>query len=257
MRIEDRHPDLDVELHRQVAIVEIRRPPHNYLDAGLIAGIADLYEDLGAGGACRAIVLAAAGKAFCAGIDHSKPDAADAVVAAVAREALRLFRTELPVVAAVQGAAVGGGLGLALSADFRVTCAEARYWPNFSLLGFHAGFGLTVTLPRLVGDQRAALLLYSGRRVTGENAVAFGLADVLVEQDRVRAHAIALAEEIAEASPIAVKSMRHTLRRDLIDALEAAMARELHEQTWQRRTCDFAEGTRAMAERRTPRFSGR
>ena len=98
------------------------------------------------------------------------------------KEATRLFRARKPVVAAVHGAAVGGGLGLALVADFRVTCAEARFSANFNRLGFHPGFGLTTTLPRLVGPQQAALLFYTGRRIAGDEAVRIGLADLLVAQ---------------------------------------------------------------------------
>jgi enoyl-CoA hydratase/carnithine racemase len=255
------HPDLGVEFSGRVATVELRRPPHNYFDAGLLAGLADIYETLGCDGQCRAIVLAASGRAFCAGADHGRAEAAQSPAAApslspVSREAIRLFRSPIPVVAAVHGAAVGGGLGLALSTDFRVTCPEARFWPNFSRLGFHAGFGLTCTLPRLVGAQQASLLLYAGRRLTGEEAFAVGLAEALVPENEVRSRSLALAEEIASASPLAVRSMRHTLRRGLADAVEIAMERELLEQTWQRQTEDFGEGVRAMAERRLPVFRG-
>ena len=102
------------------------------------------------------------------------------------KEAIRLFRTKKPIIGAIHGAAVGGGLGLALVPDFRVTCAEARFSANFNRLGFHPGFGLTVTLPRLVGAQQAALLFYTGRRISGDEAVRLGLADVLVPQAEVR-----------------------------------------------------------------------
>jgi len=173
------------------------------------------------------------------------------------KEAIRLFRTRKPVVAAVHGAAVGGGLGLALSADFRVTCAEARFCANFSRLGFHQGFGLSVTLPRLVGPQKAALLLYTGRRVPGDEAVTIGLADKLVAESDVRKEALALAGEIAISAPLAIQSIRETLRRGLADQVEAATERELVEQDWQRKTEDFREGVNAMSARRTPNFSGR
>ena len=106
--------------------------------------------------------------------------------------AVRTFRTHTPVVAAVHGAAAGGGLGLALTADFRMAAPEARFSANLVRLGFHQGFGLSVTLPRLVGPQVGADLLYTGRRVPGEEAVSLGLADGLVARDRIReaAHGI-------------------------------------------------------------------
>ena len=115
----------------------------------------------------------------------------------------------------MHGAAVGGGLGLALVADFRVTCQEARFSANFNRLGFHPGFGLTATLPRLVGAQQAALLFYTGRRIPGDEAVRIGLADLLVPQAEVRSAAQALALEIAQSAPLAVMSTRETVRRGL------------------------------------------
>jgi enoyl-CoA hydratase/carnithine racemase len=262
MRASDQHADIAFEVNRHVAIVEIRRPPHNYFDAGLLGALADVYEALDRTVECRAIVLTSAGHAFCAGSKHL-PAAPESVAqpsqtepSTVSREAIRLFRTQTPVVAAIHGAATGGGLGLALSADFRVTCPKARFWANFSQLGLHAGFGLTVTLPRLVGAQRAAVLLCTGRRVSGEEAVALGLADILAGNEEVRARAVTFAEEIAFAAPLAVRSMRNSLRRGLADAVESAMESELHEQTWQRQTRDFTEGVRAMADRRSPVFTG-
>src|SRR5262249_59498352 len=106
-----------------------------------------------------------------------------------------------PIIAAVHGPAVGGGLGLAMAADFRVTCPEARFCANFTRLGFHPGFGLTVTLPAVIGETKAALMFYTSRRMSGEEAYAIGLADVLVPQDQVRDAAIKLAPEIRENSP--------------------------------------------------------
>jgi enoyl-CoA hydratase/carnithine racemase len=173
------------------------------------------------------------------------------------KEATRLFRTKKPIVAAVHGAAVGGGLGLALVADFRVTCEEARFSANFNRLGFHPGFGLTATLPRLVGPQKAALLFYTGRRIAGDEAVAIGLADLLVAQAEVRSAAQKLAVEIAQSAPLAVVSTRETIRRGFADHIEAQTERELIEQEWQRRTADFKEGVKAMAERRLPNFQGK
>jgi enoyl-CoA hydratase/carnithine racemase len=168
--------ELGVSIDNHVAVVEIRRPPYNFFDIPMIAGIAEAFESLDLDPDCRAIVLCSQGTAFCAGANFSNRDAtpeqrSPRAVNPIYNEAIRLFSCSKPVVAAVHGAAIGGGLGLALVADFRVTCAEARYSANFNRLGFHPGFGLSVTLPRLVGPQRAAMLLYTGRRVGGEEAV--------------------------------------------------------------------------------------
>ena len=154
-----------------VATMELCRPPNNFFSLEMIAGIADALEWLDDDPRCRAAVLCAQGKHFCAGADFS-PGGVGYTTEDLYAAAVRIFRTHTPVVAAVHGAAVGGGLGLALTADFRMAAPEARFSANFARLGFHQGFGLTVTLPRLVGPQVAADLLFTGRRVPGEEAVS-------------------------------------------------------------------------------------
>lgn len=244
-----------------IGVVELRRPPHNFFDNELIAAIGDSLEAFDADPECRVVILQAQGKNFCAGADFANRPATGLVEEPgrkhLYKEATRLFRTRKPLIAAVQGAAVGGGLGLALVADFRIAAPEARFVANFARLGFHPGFGLSVTLPRLVGPQKAALMFYTGKRVTGEEALSWGLADELAPLAELPAATRRFAEEIALSAPLAVLSIRETLRRGLADQVEAATERELVEQEWQRRTADFAEGVRASAERRPPRFEGR
>ena len=253
--------DITVELEGHVAIVEIHRPPNNFFDYELIRAIADTYEMLDADDNCRAVVLCSEGKHFCAGADFSARESwgqtqLDAQAGQLYREAARVFSARKPVIAAIQGAAVGGGLGLACSAEHRITCAEARFSANFARLAFHQGFGLSVTLPRLVGETQASLLLLTGRRVSGADAVAIGLADQLVPQGEVRAAAQALAAEVASSGPLAVQSIRATLRGGLAEAVVKATEHELAEQSRLRKTQDFGEGIKAMSERRPPVFTG-
>jgi 2-(1,2-epoxy-1,2-dihydrophenyl)acetyl-CoA isomerase len=254
--------DVSVELADDfVATVEIHRPPDNYIDVAVVAALADVYEKLERDLACRAIVLCSEGKHFSAGVAFGPaPEPADGGPLRSGdfyREAIRLFAASIPVVAAVKGAAVGGGLGLALSADFRVASPESRFWANFARLGFHHGFGMTVTLPALVGQQVALDLLYTGRRVPGEEARSLGLCDRLVPADRIRAEAHALASEIAASAPLAVRSIRQTLRGDLADRVRRATEREQAEQLRLMQTDDFREGVQAVSERRDPAFGGR
>jgi len=239
-----------------VATIELCKPPNNFFSLDQIGGVADALALLDDDDRCRAAVLRAQGKHFCAGADFSgggRSYTTDDLYGA----AVRIFRTQTPVVAEVQGAAIGGGLGLALSADFRIAAPEARFSANFARLGFHHGFGLSVTLPRLVGEQAAAELLFTGRRVKGDEAVRLGLADRLVSLEDLHATAHAFAREIAISAPLAIRSIRTTLRGDLADRVEAATAHEGTEQEWLRKTADFAEGNAAMADRREPNFHGR
>lgn len=247
--------ELGIEIRDHVAVVEVRRPPANHFDTLMIRTLADTYHALDADPACRAILLCSEGKHFCAGADFAGGRSDD--VGSLYDEAVRLFAAETPVVAAIQGAAVGGGLGLALSADFRVASPEARFSANFARLGFHQGFGLSVTLPALVGSSAAMELLYTGRRVKGEEALELGLCDRLVPLPELREAAFGLAREIAKSAPLAVQSIRRTLRGDLAERIRAATTHEQAEQERLRKTEDFREGVRAMGERRRPEFKGR
>ncbi len=259
--LSDSNAEVEISFDGAVATVEMRRPPHNFFSVALIGQLANAFEALEADRRCHAIVLAAQGTSFCAGADFANreatpPQRSPRAINPLYFEALRMFACRKPVVAAVQGPAVGGGLGLALVADFRVSCAEARFSANFNRLGFHPGFGMSVTLPRLIGPQQAALMLYTGRRMGGEAALSIGLIDVLVAQDQVRSEAAKLAREIAISAPIAVQSTRDTLRQGLVEQIRSAVARESAEQNAQFKTADFREGVAAMAARREPQFKG-
>jgi 2-(1,2-epoxy-1,2-dihydrophenyl)acetyl-CoA isomerase len=250
-------PDVTVDVADLIAVVEIHRPPNNFFDADLVGALADAIESAEANASVRAIVLCSEGKNFCAGAALGSDDDPSRTPLAVYRQGLRLFTGTRPIVAAVQGAAVGGGLGLALAADFRVATPVSRFHCNFSRLGFHHGFGVTVTLPAVVGQQRALELLYTGGQVRGDDALRLGLCDRMVPASGLRAEALALAGEIATSGPLAVQSIRRTMRGDLAERLHQAMERESEAQNVLRTTEDFAEGVRAMAERRPPRFVGR
>jgi 2-(1,2-epoxy-1,2-dihydrophenyl)acetyl-CoA isomerase len=244
-----------------VATVTMRRPPDNYFDAALIASLADAYEALDVDDRCRAIVLTAEGRHFCAGASLG---GRDNVVTDMPNgrhlydEAVRLFAASTPVVAAVHGAAIGGGLGLALSADFRVGSPQTRMSANFARLGFHHGFGMTVTLPAVVGNQRALELLYTGVRLNGVEAHRIGLLDRLVDTpEEIAAAAYRFAADIAASAPLAITSIRSTMRGSLPEAIRRATDREKAEQQRLVHTADFTEGVQATAQRRTPEFVGR
>ena len=238
-----------------VAVLELSRPPDNHFDRQLIADLAEALETLDREAECRAVLLCSQGKHFCAGADFRGRPLEDENGRHLYDEAVRVFSSKKPIVAAVQGAAIGGGLGLALAADFRVAAPEARFSANFAKLGLHHGFGMTVTLPRVVGQQRANELLFTGKRLNGEEAFAIGLCDRLAPLTELRTQAHAFAAEIASSGPLAIESIRATQRGDLAEQIRQATTRERAEQDRLQQSQDFREGVRAMAARRAPKFT--
>jgi enoyl-CoA hydratase/carnithine racemase len=248
-----------------VALVEIHRPPHNFFSLQMLGSLADALEAVDEDPDARCIVLGSEGKNFCAGasLDEKSPKltSEQAPIEGPGRhiydEAVRMFAARTPIVAAVQGASVGGGLGLAAMADFRVGGPGTRMTANFARLGFHQGFGLSITLPAIIGQQNALDLLYTGRRISGEQAAELGLLDRLVPDDLIRTEAESWAAEIAGSAPLAVESIRETMRGHLPEQIRTATDRERAEQERLRDTEDWREGVAAMAERRQPEFKRR
>jgi enoyl-CoA hydratase/carnithine racemase len=257
--------------NEHVAVVTYERAPHNYFTPELIGGLADTLEDLAADGRTRAVVLRGEGRHFCAGADFSgaaaeappgdssfsssSDDGVDLDVESLYEHGIRLFAQPLPVVAVLQGAVIGGGLGLALVADFRVAAVNTRLAANFAKIGIHQGFGLSVTLPRLIGEQRALELLLTGRRVQADEALTLGLVDEVALAEDVLDSAVDRAAGLAANAPLAVRSIRQTMRSGLVGEIRAAVAREAGEQRKLFRTSDFREGVAAAAERRPASFT--
>jgi enoyl-CoA hydratase/carnithine racemase len=252
---------LDVQILGNIGLLLFQHPPHNHATVGLLRLLGDALERLDSEPQVRAIVLASEGKAFCAGADLISADGFGAVGIDPLREfydqALRIFASRKPIVAAVQGAAIGAGLGLAVAADFRVAASEARFSANFAKLGFHPGFGLSHTLPRLIGQQRATQMFLTAERVKAEDVTAWGLVDRMAETGKLRETALAFADEIAQNAPLSLLSTRATLRGNLLEQVRATLLHEHQEQLKLRHTEDFAEGLRAVAERRRGNFIGR
>lgn len=250
---------LNISVDGSVGVVEINKPPHNFFDVELVAAIADAWESFELDPKVRAIVLCSNGKSFCAGADFSKREnvakkRSPRQLNPIYQEAIRMFACTKPVVAAIEGPAIGGGLGMALTADFRIACAEARFSANFNRLGFHPGFALSYTLPQLIGHQKAAWMFYTGARINGQKARDLGLIDELVAADQVRATAMQWAREIAISSPRAVQTTRATLLGERLDRVRRAVARESEVQAGQMTSEDLLEGVAAAREKRNPAF---
>jgi enoyl-CoA hydratase/carnithine racemase len=254
-----RHVSVSMAAH--VAVVTIDRPPYNHVSIELVRDLADALEAIDLRVEIRCSVLQADGKHFCAGADLVSPEGVGASgmtgVDGLYREAARLFAAKKPLIAAVQGGAIGAGLGLAMVADLRIASPDARFSANFVKLGFHPGFGLTRTLPHLIGQSKAALMFLTGRRVKAEEGLQWGLVDEVAPLEELRPAALRLANEIAANAPLAIVATRKTLRGDLAELVRLQTQIEYREQALLRSTLDFEEGVRAVAERRAGRFVGR
>ena len=250
--------DIIFHLENYTAYIKINRPPHNFFDRNLISEIADILEEMDQENKCRSIILSSEGKNFCAGADFTKSNFTNGenIYEDLYIQAVRLFRTKKPIIASIQGAAIGGGLGVALAADFRIACKESKFSANFGKLGFHQGFGTTITLPRVIGMQKAKLMLLTSKRINGEEAYNIGLADYLVEQSQLLNKAKIISSEINSSGPLGIKAIRNTLNHDLADKIEEAVKIEAREQNLLRKTSDFKEGIDASINRREPLFNG-
>lgn len=254
--------DLTVDSQGHVAILQIRRPPANYFDAELLDQIADCAQALQGDGQTRALVLCSEGKHFCAGADFgstglSGPEQRSEAAGRIYRAGIRLFEIELPIIAAVQGSAVGGGLGLACAADFRIAGPESRFHANFAGLGFHHGFGLTVTLPRIVGEQRALDLLLNARRIDGVRAAEIGLVDQLSATGAEIATAVDFARHLTTLAPLAVRAIKRTIKSSVPEEVRLTLEHELAEQRRLWASEDSRIGIQASLHRITPLFVGR
>lgn len=250
-----------VSVDGAVGTLVFANPPLNFATVPLLRAIADALDGLDADPAVRAIVLAADGPTFCAGADLATPGAfggeTDDPLRELYDQALRIYGCAKPVVGAIHGAAVGAGLGLAVACDFRVAATEARFAANFVKLGFHPGFGLTHSLPRLIGAQHAAEMFLTGDRYKPEQLEAWGLVDAIVDASSIRHAAHMFAARIAVNAPLSIVRTRATLRRTLLHSVAEALKHEHAEQLKLLHTDDYAEGVRAVGERRPGVFTGR
>ncbi|AJR24183.1 enoyl-CoA hydratase/isomerase family protein [Sphingobium sp. YBL2] len=236
-----------------VATITLSRPPHNFFDVAMITQIADLIEACDRDPGVRLCLLTSDQKNFCAGADFSGGNRPDPMP--IYQAAARLIDRRKPLVAVVHGAAIGGGLGLALAADFRIGASDCWFQGNFVRIALSPGFGLSYTLPRLVGAQRARDLLLTGRRVDAQEALDIGLIDRLAPREGLHEATGAFAAELAENAPAAMVATRTLLSKDAGRDFRAAVEAELAHQRLLFASPDFAEGVAASRERRTPHFS--
>jgi 2-(1,2-epoxy-1,2-dihydrophenyl)acetyl-CoA isomerase len=258
---------MDVRTDRvgRVGVVELHRPDQvNALTVDLVDALAPAAEGLVESGA-RAVVLTGSGSAFCAGADLSLVrQALDGDADVVLRPLVeglhaairRLRALPAPLVAAVEGPAVGAGLGLALCADLRVLAESARLIPGYVGIGSSPDGGVSYFLARALGPARATRLLLRNEPLDATAAEALGLADEIAADGSALATAVELAEELAGSPPLALLRVRELVDASSVQSLTDHLDHEqrLVEELWS--THDFREGVSAFLERRQPRFRG-
>lgn len=260
-------PAVLTEIRNHVAVVTLNRPDgRNSMTPELLDAFAAAVPPVASDPEVRCVVITGRGRCFSAGADlrtavqredTGRPRQPHERSFAMYEPFLSVLDIEVPVIGALNGHAVGGGFGLALLCDVRVANREAKYGANFARLGLCSGLGISYLLPRLVGPERAAELLFTGRLVTGEEAAQMGLVTHAVPAEEVGPRALALADEIASNAPYAVRSMKRSLYAGLGWNVREAAFREAHAQAASLATEDAAEGMGALLDKREPRFTGR
>ncbi|MCP5056542.1 MAG: enoyl-CoA hydratase/isomerase family protein [bacterium] len=267
-------PLLLIDRRDGIATVTFNDPARlNAMTEAMGEAISSAMGELAREDAVRVVILTGAGRAFSAGGDLDMIDRmgtagrADPGGATRAhnRDFMRRFyglylaMRELPqpTIAAVNGHAIGAGCCVALACDIRLAAEEAKLGLNFTRLGIHPGMAATWTLPRLVGPAHAAELLFTGRLLDGPEAARIGMVNRSLPREKVGAEALAMAETIAQASPLAVRGTKRSLAKTATASLDEQLGTEAHEQSLCYEDADLAEGLMAAREKRPPRFSGR
>ncbi|MDT4914070.1 MAG: hypothetical protein QOC66_3198, partial [Pseudonocardiales bacterium] len=225
-----------------------------------------LAEALDADDAVRVLIVTGAGKAFCAGYDLDDADELAHLAPMkmlerqeyAARALLAVRRMRIPVIAAINGAAAGGGFSLALAADIRIASSTAKFNAAMTRIGLSAGdLGVSWLLPRIVGPALAAELAYTGRFLFADEAERTGLVNKVTEPEQLLDKAIALAELICANSPGGVQLSKRALQANLeIGSYAAALELENRGQALLTRTSDMTEALEAFKQKRTPVFTG-
>lgn len=248
-----------------LGVITLDRPDNrNSMTPELLDAFAAASAAARADTAIRALVVTGRGSSFSAGADfkstlqregdHRAPNERSY---AMYEPFLSLLDVAVPVVAALNGHAVGGGFGLALVCDLRIGALEAKYGANFVKLGLAPGMAISYLLPRLVGLPRANELLFTGRLVDGAEAERLGILNRAVPAAEVLPAAMQLARDIAGAAPLAVRATKAAIRRGLALHVREAAHAEAYAQAESLATDDAREGIAALLAKRTPSFTGR
>ncbi|MHB1501467.1 MAG: enoyl-CoA hydratase/isomerase family protein [Candidatus Dormibacteria bacterium] len=251
-----------LERRGEVGWLIVDHPPANALNRDVLAGLRSGLREFEEDPAVRAAVVTGAGdRFFVAGADIGEfvsdgPDRTREKIADGQRLTLEMERSRLPLVAAVNGFALGGGLELAMACDLRIASRTARMGQPEILLGIIPGWGGTQRLPRLVGRGRALELLFSGDQIAADRALELGLVNLVVEPEGLGEEAQSLAERIGQRAPLAVAAIKRAVADGLDHPLQAGLDAELGEFDATFRSADAQEGIAAFLAKRPPHWSG-
>lgn len=260
----DQHNAVSLERDGGVALLRLNEPQTmNALSWTIKAGFETYIPQLLTDPDVRVIVITGAGRAFCAGGDIRSMQSDRSTTAVRARMAKThawlsaLMSTDKPVITAVNGAAAGAGLSLALVGDVVLAAEDARFRAGFAGIGASPDLGLMRTLPRAVGVPRAMELLMSNRDVPASEALAMGLVSRLIPADKLVEEAMAFARKLAAGPAMCFAMMKQLGRRSFDASLDAFLEAESAAQCLAFGSADFAEGVAAFLEKRKPNFGGR
>jgi len=252
-------PELHVHIDGHVATISLDDPDRrNALTADLVDEIVATLDALEAGDTVAAVIITGEPPAFCAGADLSDLGSShEKGLRHIYDGFLRVSRCRIPTIAAVNGAAVGAGVNLALACDVRLAARSARFDSRFLQLGIHPGGGHTWMLQRAVGHQTAALMVLAGEVLDGQASERVGLAYRCVDDDALLPEATALAERIVAAPVELIRRTKRTLHDvAALDEHDEAVDLELHQQLWSIGQPDFAERLAALRRRIAGRSTG-
>ena len=244
-----------------MALLHLNRPDkYNALSSGLVRALVAALED------CqrekmRCVILTGHGRAFAAGADIAELERCDAVAAAVYIQSLqglcrRIEHFPVPVIAAINGLAMGGGFEVALACDWLVAEEQARFALPEIKLGVIPGAGGTQRLPRLIGRNRAKEMIFLGEAITAQQALAMGVVNRVVPVGQAVATAVALAEQLAKQAPVALQAAKRVINQGLEQPLGTALELEASALAVLFGTPDQQEGMAAFVAKRKPRFTG-